>query len=199
MKRILLAAIVPLLFAGCVTHPDLRTQAELDRGSELWTRAHAVRVAIDPEQFRDCSLLGVVSEQSYDGPPGDPAKRPMGSAWPEYVLRFKTAQLGGNAALVCAPIRKWTGQLSESRVLGEAYLCGGPARTTASRGFWKMIAPFLSAAIITRAPVVAVKPPARVTDSWLCSHVSVFFCSIFPKLGESVTPSPRRVVPPRKP
>ena len=75
-----------------------------------------------------------MSERYYDGPPGDPAKRPMGAAWPEYVLRFKTAQLGGDAALVCDPIRKWTGDLIESRVLGEAYLCGGPVLTTASQG-----------------------------------------------------------------
>jgi hypothetical protein len=74
-----------------------------------------------------------VSERYYDGPPGDPAKRPMGAAWPEYILRFKTAQLGGNAALVSAPIKKWTGQLTEWRVLGEAYLCGQPALTTASQ------------------------------------------------------------------
>ena len=85
----------------------------------------------------DCSALGVVSERFYDGPPADPAKRPMGAAWPEYVLRFRTAQLGGNAALVCGPIKKWTGQLVESRVLGEAYLCAEPALIAASRSFKK--------------------------------------------------------------
>jgi hypothetical protein len=56
----------------------------------------------------------------------------MGSAWPEYILRFKTAQLGGDAALVCPPIKKWSGELNESRVLGEAYLCGQPVLKTAS-------------------------------------------------------------------
>jgi hypothetical protein len=61
-----------------------------------------------------------------------------------------------------------------------------------------MIAPILLAAIIT-LPVVPVKPPTTVTDSWLCSHVSVFFCPIFPKLGGSAPPSERHVVKPRKP
>jgi hypothetical protein len=137
MKRILLAAVVPLLLTGCVTHPELRTQAELDRDGEIWTRAHRVRVAVSPDQLMDCSPLGVVSERFFEGPPGDPAKRPMGAAWPEYILRFKTAQLGGNAALVCAPIKRWTGQLDERRVLGEAYLCGEPALTAAFQGFRK--------------------------------------------------------------
>ena len=54
-----------------------------------------------------------------------------------------------------------------------------------------MIAPLLLAAIITRGPVVSVKPPATVTDSWLCSHVSVFFCPIFPKLDEPASRSQR--------
>lgn len=137
MKRIILAAIVPLLLTGCFTHRDLRTQIELDRDAEIWTRAHGVRVAINPEQLKECSPLGVVSERAYDGPPGDPAKRPMDTAWPEHVLRFKTAELGGNAALICAPIKKWTGPLTEWRVLGEAYLCGEPALITASRSFKK--------------------------------------------------------------
>jgi hypothetical protein len=137
MKSITLAAVVPLLLIGCVAHRDIRTQTELDRDSEIWTRAHGVRVAVSPDQLKDCSPLGVVSERSYDGPPGDPAKRPMGAAWPEYVLKFKTAQLGGNAALVCAPIKKWSGQLNERRVLGEAYLCGEPVLTTAFQGFRK--------------------------------------------------------------
>ena len=133
----ILAAVVPLLLTGCVVHRDLRTQTELDRDGEIWTRAQRVRVAMSPDQVMNCSPLGVVSERSYDGPPGDPAKRPMGAAWPEYILKFRTAQLGGNAALVCTPIKKWTGQLVERRVLGEAYLCGEPALTTASQGFGK--------------------------------------------------------------
>ena len=61
-----------------------------------------------------------------------------------------------------------------------------------------MIAPILLAAIIARGPVVPLKPPPTATDSWLCSHVSVFFCPIFPKLGESAPGSRRRVVEPRK-
>lgn len=32
------------------------------------------------------------------------------------------------------------------------------------------------------------------TDSWLCAHVSVFFCPIWPKLGPAPTPTP---TPPR--
>ncbi len=136
MKRILLAAIVPLLLTGCAIHRDVRSQTELNRDSEIWTRAHDVRVAMSPEQLESCLLLGVVSERFYDGPPADPAKRPMGAAWPEYVLRFRTAELGGNAALVCVPIKKWTGPLAEWRVLGEAYLCDKPA-LIASRSFEK--------------------------------------------------------------
>ena len=61
-----------------------------------------------------------------------------------------------------------------------------------------MIAPILLAAIVARGPVVSVKPPTTVTDSWLCSHVSVFYCPIFPKLGESASPSRIHVVKPRK-
>jgi hypothetical protein len=137
MKRIILAAIVPLLLTACVANRDLRTETELERDTEIWTRAHLVEVATSPDQLMDCSPLGVVSERYFDAPAGDPAKRPMGTAWPEYVLRFKTAELGGNAALVRAPVKKWTGELSEWRVLGEAYLCGEPALITASRSFKK--------------------------------------------------------------
>jgi hypothetical protein len=135
MKRLILPVAVASLLIGCATHRDTRTQPQLDRDAEIWTRAHNLRVAFRPDQLKECSSLGVVSELYYDGPPGDPARRPMGALWPEYVLRFKTAQLGGNAALVCAPIKKWTGALNEWRVLGEAYLCGEPALTTASRSF----------------------------------------------------------------
>ena len=120
MRHSVIATAVALLLTGCVTHPELRTQTELDRDGEIWTRAHGLRIAITPEQFKDCSSLGVVSELYYDGPPGDPAKRPMGAAWPEYILRFKTAQLGGNAALLSSPITRWTGPLNDRRVLGEA-------------------------------------------------------------------------------
>jgi hypothetical protein len=128
----ILAVVVALLLTGCVAHRDLRTQTELDRDAEIWTRAHGLRVTVSPDQLRDCSSLGVVREQYYEGPPGDPLNRPMGAAWPEYILRFKTAQLGGNAALVCPPIKKWSGELNELRVLGEAYLCGEPVLRTAS-------------------------------------------------------------------
>jgi hypothetical protein len=139
MKRISLAVAAALLLTGCVTHPDLRTQPELDRDAGIWSRAHGLRVAISPDQLKDCSSLGVVSERYYEGPPGDPANRPMGAAWPEYILRFKTAQLGGDTALANPHIKKWTGELNlnESRVLGEAYFCGAPALTTASQGFEK--------------------------------------------------------------
>jgi hypothetical protein len=131
MKRIILAVAVALLLTGCVTYRDPRTQTELDRDAEIWTRAHSLRVAMSPDQLKDCSSLGVVSERYYEGPPGDPMKRPMGAAWPEYILRFKTAQLGGDAALASPTIKKWTGELSDWRVLGEAYLCVQPALTTA--------------------------------------------------------------------
>jgi hypothetical protein len=60
-----------------------------------------------------------------------------------------------------------------------------------------MIAPILLAAAIARGPVVPVTPAATVTDSWLCSHVSVFFCPMFPKVG-STPPPQRRVVEPRR-
>ena len=137
MKKIILTVAVALLLTGCVKYRELRTQTELDRDAEIWTRAHGLRVATSPDQVKDCSSLGMVSEHFFEGPPGDPLNRPMGAAWPEYILRFKTAQLGGNAALICAPVKKWTGQLIEWRVLGEAYLCGEPALIAASRGFKK--------------------------------------------------------------
>lgn len=133
MKRIILAAVVALLLTGCFTYRDLRSQPERDRDAEIWTRAHGLRVAMRPDQLKGCSSLGIVSERYYEGPPGDPVKRPMGAPWAEYLLRFKTAQLGGNAALASSTIKKWTDQpLNESRVLGEAYLCGQPAVVTAS-------------------------------------------------------------------
>jgi hypothetical protein len=61
-----------------------------------------------------------------------------------------------------------------------------------------MITSILLAAIIARGPVVQMKPPITATDSWLCSHASVFFCPIFPKLGEPLPPSQKRVVGPRR-
>ena len=125
----ILAAVVAFLLTGCAVHRDLRTQTELDRDAEIWTRAHGLRVARGPVQLENCSSLGVVSERFYYGPPSDPEKRPMGSPWPEFILRFKTAELGGNAALLSPTIPKWSGELNESRVLGEAYLCDQPALT----------------------------------------------------------------------
>jgi hypothetical protein len=132
MKKIILTVAVALLLAGCVKYRELRTQTELDRDADTWTRAHGLRVATSPDQVKDCSSLGTVSEHYFEGPPGDPLNRPMGAAWPEYILRFKTAQLGGNAALATSPIKKWAGQLNEIRMLGEAYLCRQPVLTAAS-------------------------------------------------------------------
>ena len=131
MKRILLAPVVTLLLTGCFAHPELRTETELYRDVEIWTRAHDLRVTVSQDQVKDCSSLGVVTEHYFEGPPGDPLKRPMGATWPEYILRFKTAQLGGDAALLCRPVKRWSGELNESRVLGEAYLCGQPVLTAA--------------------------------------------------------------------
>lgn len=63
-----------------------------------------------------------------------------------------------------------------------------------------MIAPLiLLAALIARAPVVPVDRPAAVTDSWLCVHVSVFYCPMFPALGEPAALHKTHVVKPRKP
>ena len=63
-----------------------------------------------------------------------------------------------------------------------------------------MIAPLiLLAALIVREPVAPVDPPAAVADSWLCSHISVFYCPIFPKLGEPAPLHQIRVVKSRKP
>ena len=132
MKKIILTVAVALLLTGCVKYRELRTQTELDRDAEIWTRAHGLRVATSPDQVKDCSSLGTVSERYFEGPPGDPLNRPMGAAWPEYVLRFKTAQLGGDAALATSPIKKWAGQLNEIRMLGEAYLCRQPVLTAVS-------------------------------------------------------------------
>ena len=129
-----LLGLLALSLAGCVASRDLRTQAERDRDAEIWTRAHSLRVSIARNQLEGCTQLGVVSEHYYEDVPSDPMKRPVGVAWPEHVLRFKTAQLGGNAALMSAAIEKWKqDQLNQSRVLGEAYLCRQPTSTTASR------------------------------------------------------------------
>jgi hypothetical protein len=63
-----------------------------------------------------------------------------------------------------------------------------------------MIAPLiLLAALIAREPVVPVDRPAAVADSWLCVHVSVFYCPIFPQLGEPAPLHEKHVVKPRRP
>jgi hypothetical protein len=47
------------------------------------------------------------------------------------MLRFKTAQLGGNAALMNTPVEEWKqDQLVQSRVLGEAWRCLQPTIAT---------------------------------------------------------------------
>jgi hypothetical protein len=65
-----------------------------------------------------------------------------------------------------------------------------------------MIAPLLLAAIVARGPVVPVRPPAAVTNSWLCAHVSVLFCPSLPNLGGPL-PEPQdhavKIIEPRKP
>lgn len=129
MKRLLLAPVAVLLLTSCAAHRDLRTQSELDRDVEIWTRAHCVRVTTAPGQIDGCSSLGVVNDHYYEGPAVDPMKRPMGGTWAEYMLRFKTAQRGGDVAVMNSVIDKWTGRLEQSRVLGEAYLCDRPAST----------------------------------------------------------------------
>jgi hypothetical protein len=132
-RRFALGAAVTILLTACATSRDSRTPAELERDAETWTRAHDLKVATAPEQIQGCTSLGTVSERYFEGPPDDPLKRPMSRNWAEHVLRFKTASLGGDTAYLCPSIRKWSGELQESRVLGEAYLCRQPSVATASR------------------------------------------------------------------
>jgi hypothetical protein len=127
-------ATVTLLLTACVIPRDSRTQAEKDRDAEIWTQALSIQVMIAPDQLTECKRLGVVSEQYYEDVPSDPMKRSTGMDWPERMLRFKTAQLGGNAALMNSAIEKWKqDQLIQSRVLGEAWRCRQPASTIATR------------------------------------------------------------------
>lgn len=135
VRRIMVsAAIVSLLLTACVTPRDSRTQAEKDRDAEIWTQALSMPVVVAPNQLTECKRLGVVSEQYFEDVPSDPMKRSAGMAWPERMLRFKTAQLGGNAALMNSAIEKWKlDQLVQSRVLGEAWRCRQPASTIATR------------------------------------------------------------------
>lgn len=128
------AAAISLLLTACATNRDTRTQDQKERDAEIWTRAHSLRVASAQGQLTGCSQLGVVSERYYEDVPPDPVKKTERMAWPEHVLRFKTAQLGGNAALISPVIERWKqDELHQSRVLGQAYLCRQPASTTASR------------------------------------------------------------------
>jgi hypothetical protein len=135
VRRIIVsAAIFSLLLTACVTPRDSRTQAEKDRDVEIWTHALSLQLVIARNQLTECKRLGVVSERYFEDVPSDPMKRSAGIAWPEYMLRFKTAQLGGNAALMNSAIEKWKqDQLVQSRVLGEAWRCRQPALTTATR------------------------------------------------------------------
>jgi hypothetical protein len=135
VRRIVVgAAAVSLLLTACVIPRDSRTQAEKDRDAEIWTHALSLQVVNARNQLTECKRLGVVSEHYYEDVPSDPMKRSVGMAWPEHMLRFKTAQLGGDAALMNSAIEKWKrDQLVQSRVLGEAWRCRQPASTTAMR------------------------------------------------------------------
>ena len=125
-------ALIGLLTA-CATSRDLRTPAELQRDAETWSRAEDLRVTTSAGQVQGCASLGVVTEHYFENPPSDPLKRPMPRYWPERVLRYKTARLGGDTAYLCPKIRKWSENLQQSRVLGEAFRCDRPEMTTASR------------------------------------------------------------------
>jgi len=135
VKRIVVsAAAVSLLLTACTIPRDSRTQSEKDRDAEIWTHALSLQVVIARNQLTGCTTLGVVSEQYFEDVPSDPMKRSAGMAWSEHMLRFKTAQLGGNAALMNSAIEKWKqDQLVQSRVLGEAWRCRQSASTIATR------------------------------------------------------------------
>ena len=133
LKGILVsAAIVSLSLAACAIPRDSRTQAEKDRDAEIWTHALSLQVVNARNQLTECKRLSVVTEQYFEDVPSDPMKRPAGMAWPEYMLRFKTAQIGGDAAVMNSPIEKWKrDELVQSRVLGEAWRCRQSAPTIA--------------------------------------------------------------------
>lgn len=116
-------AALALLLVACATTRDPRTPAELKRDAEVWTRAKQLRIVSENNPVAGCTSLGIVSERYFEDPPSDPLKRPMVRSWPEHVLRYKTASLGGDTAYLCPTIRRWSGELNESRVLGEAYRC----------------------------------------------------------------------------
>jgi hypothetical protein len=118
------AGILSLLFTACAIPRDTRTQAEKDRDARTWTHALSLPVVIARDQLADCKSLGVVSERYFEDVPSDPMKRTARMPWPEHMLRFKTAERGGNAALMNTPIEKWKqDELVQSRVLGEALRC----------------------------------------------------------------------------
>ena len=132
MRAIMIGAgVVAFLLTACATNRDTRTQAEKDRDAELWTHALSLPVVVAQDQLADCTRLGVVSERYYEDVPPDPMKRTAKMPWPEHMLRFKTVQLGGNAALMNTPIHKWKpDDLVQSRVLGEAWRCHQPTIAT---------------------------------------------------------------------
>jgi hypothetical protein len=127
------AVALALSLAACATSRDTRTPAELERDAEIWTRAHGLRVITAVDQAQGCTSLGIVSERYFEDPPSDPLKRPAARDWPERILRYKTATLGGDTAYLCPTIRKWSGELTESRVLGEAYRCRQTVIATAAQ------------------------------------------------------------------
>lgn len=125
-SSIAFAATLALALTACTSSRDTRTPAERDRDAETWTRARELRVTTGIEQVQGCTSLGVISERYFEEPPTDPFERPVVRSWPEHVLRYKTARLGGDTADRCPTIRTWSGELNESRVLGEAYHCAPP-------------------------------------------------------------------------
>jgi hypothetical protein len=109
---------------------DPRTPAERERDSAIWSRAHALTVYVASGPTRDCKSLGVVSERYYDDVPPDNGARPRRMSWPEYVLRFRAAELGANAAVIKRAVARWQlDRLDQSRDLGEAFLCREPTLT----------------------------------------------------------------------
>jgi len=132
MRGILVGTgVLSLLLTACAINRDTRTQAEKDHDAELWTHALSLPVVIARDQLAECTRLGVVSERYYEDVPADPMKRTAKMPWPEHMLRFKTAQLGGNAARINPQIDKWKqDDLVQSRVLGEALRCHQPTIAT---------------------------------------------------------------------
>jgi len=123
------AAIALLSLPSCASR-DPRTPAERQRDSAIWSRAHALTVYVASGPTRDCKSLGVVSEHYYDDVPPDNGARPRHMPWPEYVLRFRAAELGANTAVIKVAVARWKpDDLDQSRDLGEAYLCREPTVT----------------------------------------------------------------------